>query len=72
MGQLGDITWLNLSNNQGYPTNVCDVSVNQHDNDVYVYAITTAGVVWRTHCAINGPVPVVCNEEWDDVSAPLP
>ncbi|MFI8099494.1 hypothetical protein [Streptomyces sp. NPDC086023] len=72
MGGFGNLTWLNLSNNQDYPRNVCDVSAGLQGNDLYVYAITTGGVVWRTHCTINGPVPVTCIEAWDDVQAPLP
>ncbi|MGG8407653.1 hypothetical protein ACM614_14030, partial [Streptomyces sp. 12297] len=78
-GGLGDFAWLDLTTTpaapnvpRNYPTGVCDVSMTLQGNDVNVYAITTGGVLYRTHCDINGMVPLVCDEAWLAVQAPLP
>ncbi|MER7762046.1 hypothetical protein [Streptomyces sp. NPDC097619] len=73
-GGFGNYDWIDLTVAPvtGYPSGVCDVSMTLQGNDVFVYAMTTGGVLHRTHCDINGMVPLVCDEAWAAVVNPVP
>ncbi|MBO4205205.1 hypothetical protein GSF22_04155 [Micromonospora echinofusca] len=68
----GAYTWLDLSNNDGYPgATVCGVAISSQGNDAWVKVLTTTGEVWQTHCDVPGTT-FVCNEDWVQQTTPTP
>ncbi|MGV9883985.1 hypothetical protein [Streptomyces sp. NPDC003006] len=58
-----NVVWQKLSDNEGYPTRACDITLSEQGRNVWIKAITTDGHVYETSCTSPGK-KLICDKGW--------
>jgi hypothetical protein len=66
---LKTIAWQDLSDNKGYPSNACDITLSEQGNSAWIKTITTDGQVYETTCDTTG-TNFTCNKRWTKLGSP--
>ncbi|MGI5484667.1 hypothetical protein [Streptomyces lavendofoliae] len=66
---LKTVVWQDLSDNKGYPSKACDITISEQGNKAWIKAITTDGQVYETTCNTTG-TDFTCNDRWTKLGSP--